>query len=513
MSVIRSGCGTLSRSRGPSIGRVSHNEAAKADSTKVGNVSERFSLCEVRNTLIADVDLNVPYIDVGETSSIGGLLLYTSCKDELPIANIQVGVDDSNPTTVFLRKPNIPMDDDFLVYMGSPSRAIRRIVHWHDDMEDFQKREFLLAKRILGRLIRKFGNPEAAGEIRKRYLIGEPSETADAYNEFKSEVNCILNSKVFDGDRIRIGVYSYATYGGMILSMFLETRTLTPKSGGIPLRLMFLWIQAFHGAVKSNLESRRIGVLNSLYCTLKNRGCYSCLERFLFAELGLEGVFTYPYSYESMILTPERYMGVAPERSFEYEVREHSDHPRDCVAWSFWEHSFLRPAYVNGTVSFHIRLVDDRFATLAVNQHLGMSLIQGLHFLMKGLKQAVMTGSNHGLIESVREKGMHLRRCHDLKELICDLILLSRFEDGLKPLCENTALMIILCVIPKDLVLSVASMTHDVDYYDEAVRYAFGSCIEQAHSLLSILRSRIGFQSLRDRLDYDDIHMTLIHYE
>lgn len=479
---------------------------------------KRTRLLEARSTMTPPTDETIPFLDVGETSKLGGMLFAVSeCDFEMEEENLKIGVLDVQMTKVNLFPSDRVDLTDLNVALISKETGSREVVFWQSTLPDITKKNYLIGKRALVNIVEKLRSVRGTGVIKHRYLRKDLFPDDDSFFKFVQKTDRLLNTELPTMcEAIKaysvIAKFSCKTYGQLILAMLIGSEELSFSKGtcGPPLRLMFLWLEGF---VDTDQDAVRHRYLTLLYERVMTNTCDSCFERsLLFGEN--ENIITYPYSYESFITREDRYMGVGPGRSLNYEFLKHDEPSRDsCLSWSFWEHNYLTPTYSKDCMIFQIKLEDGGYKPVPVLQHWGMSLIQCLHFLQKGLKRAVYGGGNSGLVSSVMEKSMHLNQCAPLKEMIVDLILLSRDCPELRILCRNVATFMILCVIPRDLVSMINPGTRGVDYYDTLVRYAVGSVSCITDNVMDLFHPNGGSAVIRQRLDLEDIQLTLIHYQ
>nr|DAZ85693.1 TPA_asm: VP4 [Aedes orbi-like virus] len=495
---------------------VSVPQGAEANMNHQPANSSRFGLLERRNSNSPIKDGNIPYHDMGETSHMGSLLVSVRGRNDFPYAREQlvVGIADTHPTDVVLIPEDVRDLKKMNVILSTRFAEAATCVFWHDEISEIDKRSYLIALRSLKGMIERMRNPGSPGQIRFRMLRIMYFEDPNYFSQFISDTNYMLKMRVPDELALlteypNVKDYSVSTYGQLLLAMLLSSNNYSyrDKVCGPPIRLMFLWLENFRFADSHAVMFR---LFSALYERLNNNNCDSCFERILMSSESDR--IPYPYALESFMTSNTRYISIRPSRSLDYELGQHDVARRSGLAWRNWEHNYISPTFVKGEMIFMVECATGDYVDVPVPQHWGMSLVQGLHFLQKGLKAARYGQGNDGLIRAVQEKRFHIDNCSMMKECIIDIWLIARTVPSFENFCINTAGLLTLCLIPRQLVEYIPEDQRDVDYFDTLVRYLFGHRID---SCVGIFRDLTvpSPNFCKARLDSEDVSLTLIHYQ
>lgn len=488
---------------------------------KACSSGRRMRFLEARTSMSAKLDDSIPFVDMGEASLLGSLLLTAWSRNyNFENRRIGVGVNDTHPTDVYLVPSTLYDLTGFVLSVPLPPFKSYEIVFWDSDITDIDQRSYLIATRSIRSLLKRLALPPPEGSIRGRYLRPGTISDQDDFTDFVQTLNDRLDSPLEESHQTYIqnsdlNVFKFYTYGQMILAIFIITRSVafSDRKCGLPIRIMFLWLESF---VALSDPADALYSLDLLYRYLQmndDERCHSCLERALLIEIG-EGdtIISYPYVFESFMTSAYRYMAVKPTRELRYEIKKHEVPDRQaCLSWKYWEHTFVTPAFARCTMTFQLRCVDGSMLDILVSQHWGMSLIQCLHFLQKGLKGAVYGRGNKNLITSVQEKGFDLDDNAILKEMIVDVLLIGPAHPMLENLAVNVAGLMILCLIPSNLVHQVPVGQRGVDYYDSLVRNMFLRKLDICSEIYDCFRG-LGANLCLERLNSEDMKLTMCHY-
>lgn len=479
-------------------------------------VPSRLSLLEKRNSNSPTKDGSIPFHDVGETSRMGSLLISVRGRKDFtfPREELKVGQIDKHSTSVILIPADIRNLTSLNVILSTRFRDNGTCVFWHDQISTIDKRSYLIALRSLKGVVDRMQSPLDPGLIRYRMVRVAYFEDPEYFGEFIAETNQLMKTLIPD-DLMpltrypKIKDYSVSNYGQLILAMLLSSDSLSYRNRecGPPLRLMFLWLENFRFAESPAVMLR---LFTALYERLNDNNCDSCFEKILMSSESDR--VPYPYALESFMTSRSRYISIKPSKSLDYEFGQHDVARRSGLAWRYWEHNFISPSFARGEMIFTLECKTGDYADVPVPQHWGMSLIQGLHFLQKGLKAARYGQGNDGLISSVREKGFHLDNCFLMKECIIDIWLVARTIPDFEDFCINIAGLLSLCLIPKSLVDYIPDDMTDIDYFDTLVRYLFGFRLDMCASIFNELRVPSP-EACKMRLNCEDIALTLVHYQ
>lgn len=476
----------------------------------------RLSLLQTRDSNSPTKDGSIPFHDVGETSRMGSLLISVRCRKDLPFPKeeLKVGRFDKYPTNVVIISEDTNDLRDLDVVMSTKSHRSGVCVFWHDQISNIEKRSYLIALRSLKGVIERMCSPFEPGLIRYRMVRVMQFEDPEYFGEFIAEMNQLMRTPIADElmpltEYPNVSVYSVSNYGQLILAMLLSSDSLSYRNKvcGPPLRLMFLWLENLRFAQSYAVMIR---LFSALYERLNNNNCDSCFERILMSAESDR--IPYPYALESFMTSNTRYVSIKPSRSLDYEFGQHDVARRSGLAWRNWEHNYVSPNFTKGEMIFTLECKTGGYVDMAIPQHWGMSLIQGLHFLQKGLKAARFGQGNDGLISSVREKGFHTDNCFLMKECIIDIWLIARTIPVFENFCINVAGLLSLCLIPKNLVAFVPQDDSEIDYFDTLVRYLFGIRLDICASIFNELRVPSP-EACKMRLNCEDIALTLVHYQ
>lgn len=479
-------------------------------------VPSRLSLLEKRNSNSPIKDGNIPFHDMGETSPMGSLLISIRGRNDFtfPREELKVGRADQYLTNVIVIPEDIKDLRNLRVILSTRFNDSATCVFWHNQISIIDKRSYLIALRSLKGMVDRMKSPLAPGLIRHRMIRVAYFEDPEYFGQFIVETNHLLKTPL-PNELIpltrypKIKDYLVSNYGQLILAMLLSSDSFSYRNKvcGPPLRLMFLWLENFRFAESHAIMLR---LFSALYERLNDKNCDSCFEKILMSSESDR--IPYPYALESFMTSSSRYISIKPSKSLDYEFGRHDVARRSGLAWRNWEHNFISPSFARGEMIFIVECKTGEYAEVSIPQHWGMSLIQGLHFLQKGLKAARYGQGNDGLISSVREKGFHVDNCFLMKECIIDIWLVARTIPDFEDFCINIAGLLSLCLIPKSLVDYIPNDDSEVDYFDTLVRYLFGFRLDICANMFNELRVPSP-EACKIRLNCEDVALTLVHYQ
>lgn len=517
MSIVRSGLlGSKRRSSTPLQG-MSVTEGDHQD-------NKRLKFLNIRNAFL-DINIEVvPNVLVGDLCAFGsGLFSFALSREHRNPAydgSVYVGYGDRKIT-----KYNLDNRKDLSAFQVSlsDSRTDCESVFWDDSSLVIEQRNYLLAKRVFSNWLIRMSDHSSLGDIRFRMLRSTTVPGSKEMDEFLTFVRSWLNADIrkkhkFIRDWDRLRSYNFKTYGQMILAMMREGGHLSCLQirSTLKPRIMLLWFEVLwlctrNGGPGSDVKP----MLTGLYEWMVIGTCDSCMEKVLLSR-DSEGPLKieYPYTINALVLREERFLGIVENRGLDYEIISHApdgSQVQDCLAWKTWEHSFIRPRFIGGEITFTLPSTDGDRIEIPLPQHLGMSLISCLEGLHRGIKAAASGYGSQGLIIWARDGGWVSENLDRLYELIIDNLLITDYRNDLYPMVVNVVGILTLCAFPKSLVTRVRSTGFSGDFFDMITKWCFSTQLEEHYSIISEF-ANMGIEARRARLRQPDFQLTLIHY-
>lgn len=164
---------------------------------------------------------------------------------------IKVGSNDRSDT--FVSNVNLHIRDlSYFSVVLNRSRRAGNTVFWHTNITPNDKRSFLIGSRLIRKLIDRMLSDDDSGRIRLRMMTKLNFEDRGAFPTFVEVLEEKLRSPVPQSltgilTTSQIACYVVNTCGQLLLAILLSAKTLSyeNKSCGLPIRIMFLWLENF----------------------------------------------------------------------------------------------------------------------------------------------------------------------------------------------------------------------------------------------------------------------------